>query len=191
MSAARQRSRSSSHGAGRYGSLSSRAEGPAGHRQVDGHDAVGPPADAPQVLVLHARGLVPLLQAAGLVRDADRADRTGRQVAGPGEQLPLDRVGQAAVAPQAGPEELLQVARRDPGVQGRGLGRLARQVRQQPAGVVAKVPGGLRGVKEPLERPQERGPSRADRPDLFRGHGNPSQRAEGTVPAQTAPSPAL
>src|SRR5207249_7089213 len=56
-----------------------------GHGEVDGDDAVVDLAGAAEVLALHAGGLVALLEAAGLVDDADGAGALG--VCGAGELL--------------------------------------------------------------------------------------------------------
>src|SRR5205814_593160 len=58
-----------------------------------------------------------------------------------------------------------------------GLGRRAGQVRDQPARGMAEMADGLRGVKEPFERPQERGefgagPGPWSRESLPRAGGN-------------------
>ena len=86
----------------------------------------------------------------------------------------LHAVGEALVVPQAGFEKLLQASRRRAGILGQRLSRLALQVGEQPAAIVAKVLNGFRIFKKPLERPQESRKFRADGLDLIRGHGTPS-----------------
>ena len=176
MPASWQRSRSSSHDLGRNRSLSSRAFEPAvGHDQMHGDDAVGHLARAAEILPLHARGLGALLERTGLVENEDGAHRVGRQLGDRGTQPLLHPIGQAFVVPQTGFEKLLQTAGRGARILGQRLGRLAVQVGEQPAGIIAKMLNGFRTLEKPLERPQKRREFRADGLDLIRGHGDPSQ----------------
>src|SRR5262249_5099836 len=69
---------------------------PASDAEVDGDDAVRDLADAAQILLLHAGGLVALFECAGLVDDADGAEGLG---VGSGTEL-LDGVGGESVSDQ-------------------------------------------------------------------------------------------
>jgi hypothetical protein len=103
------------------------------------------------------------------------AHRIGREIRDRSAQCLLYAIGEALVVPQAGFEKLLQASARRARILGQWLRRLAIQVGEQPAGIIAKVPNGFRIFKKPLERPQKSGEFRADGLDLVRGHGVLSQ----------------
>ena len=126
-----------------------------------------------------AGGQVALLDGAGLVEDADGADGIGREFGDGVAEAARDGVGESAVVPEAGLEELLEVAGRLAGEQGDRLGGLARQVGEQAARVVAEVADGGAGVEEALEGAQEGGQYGGERLDLVDGHGNSLPRAGG------------
>ncbi len=132
-----------------------RPEQTAGDADMDGDDAVGDLADATQVLPLHARGLVALLEAAGLVDDADGAQRVGGEVGQHVRQLALEQVPGAAVIPGRGGEELLEGADGVAAGQGNGLDALARQVGEQAAAVAVEVGGGRALEEAGAEAAQE------------------------------------
>src|SRR5207245_2224810 len=87
-----------------------RLEAAAGDGQMDGDDPVVDLADAAEILSLDARRLCTLLDGAGLVEDADGAQAGGREVGRRVTQASRNRIGEAPVTPQAGFEELLEVA---------------------------------------------------------------------------------
>ena len=157
---------------------------PDGHR----HDAVGDLAHAAQVLPLHAGGLVPLLETAGLVDDADGAQRVGRQRAEVLGQAPLEAVAGLAVAPGGGGEELLEGADGGAAGQGDGLHALAGQVGEQAAAVAVEVGRGATPEEARAEVVQERGEGGAQASDVRIGHGDPpfGQTDHSTTPRPRA-----
>ncbi len=121
------------------------------------------------------RRLGRLLERAGLVENANRAHRIGREFGDRSAQGLLHAIREALVVPQAGFKKLLQAAGIGvPAYLASGSGRLAGQVGQQPAGMMRKcctVPG----VVKPLEGPQKAvnsGPAAWNRGD---GNGFPRQ----------------
>src|SRR5207245_6347922 len=137
-----------------------------GYDQMDGDDPVGHLARAAEVLPLHARRLGPFLQRTGLVENANRAHRIGRQLGDRSAQRLLNAIGEAIMVPQAGFEKLLQTSWWRARILGQWLSRLAVQVGKQPAGIVSKVLNGSRVVKKPLEGQQKSREFRADGLDL-------------------------
>jgi hypothetical protein len=160
-------------------------------RQMNGDDPVVDFAHTAEVLPLHARRLVALLERTGLIKDGDGADRIGRQLGDRVAQAPLHLIDEAIVVPQARLEKLLQIAWRHAGMIGDRFGGLAWQIGKQATRVVLEVLNGLGVVKEPLQRPQKRGESWSQRLDLFHGHGYPSQGLEGNIVTAAEMSAAL
>src|SRR5512143_2552253 len=149
-------------------------EAVAGVAQVDGDDAVLLLADGAAVLPLHAGGLVPLLDVAGLVEDAYGV-RTGVLVA----DDDLEFVTQQVVVPAVLAEELLQGAGRHAGVEGDRLDALLGDVRELPGDVNGQVGAGVRAreaIVEPLEELSEPRLELADLRDL---HARPSVNLGG------------
>jgi len=147
---------------------------PLAHGQVNGDDAILDLAQAATPLPLHARGVSPFLDVAGLVDDADAAQASA--IGQHGQQasdVALEFVTGRRLVPDVGLEELLQVAFRDARGQGHDLGVLAPQVGQQAADVSAEqgmVPGKHAG---PLVGPQEGHQGRLQGANLVGSHGSP------------------
>jgi hypothetical protein len=137
---------------------------------VDGHDAVVDLAEAAEVLPLHPRRLVPLLEATGLVDHAHAAERVGRQGLDHRCQVPLQRVAGAFVVPVGGGEELLQGTHGRAAGQGDRFDALAGQVGEQSAAVVVEVPSRPVLEEARAERPQKRSERGAELSEVLIGH---------------------
>ena len=136
-----------------------------GDPDVDGHDAVVDPAEAPQVLASHARRPVALLRATGLVDHPDGAQRVvGQRVENLGHASLEFRAGDL-VAPVGRDEELLQGADGGSTCPCDRLDTLARQVGQHAAtGTVEVARRPLRQETVAVTRrvPGKRRPQRHD-----------------------------
>ena len=116
---------------------------------MDRDDTVLLLADGAAPLPLHAGGLVPLLDVAGLVEDADRVG-TGVLVA----DDVLEPVARPVMIPGVLTEELLQSPGRHTRVDGDRLDALLGDVRKLPGDVHRQVGAGVlagEAVVEPLE----------------------------------------
>ena len=124
----------------------------AGVAQVDRDGAVLGLADDAAPLPLHAGGLVPLLDVAGLVEDPDDL-RPG--VVGADESL--QPVAHPVLIPLQLAEELLQGPGRHAGLDGDGLDALAGQVGELPGDVDGQVSAGILALEAVIEEAQELG----------------------------------
>ena len=135
-----------------------------GIAQVDRDDAVLLLAQRAAPLALDTGRLVPLLDVAGLVDDADGM-RPGMFVA----DDVLELVAQEVVVPVVLAEELLECARCDAGVEGDRLDALLGDVRDLAGDVGGQVGAGVlawEAVVEPLEELPELGLERSDLGDV-------------------------
>ncbi len=149
-------------------------EAVAGVGEVDRDDAVLLLAGGSAPLPLHAGGLVPLLDVAGLVDDPDGAG-AGVLVA---DGLP-DPVARPVFIPLVPAEELLQGPRRHTGVDRDRLDALLGDVRELPGDVHGQVGAGVlagEAVVEPLEELLQFGP---ETPHLPHVHARPPVSREG------------
>ncbi len=139
-------------------------EAVAGVAQVDRDQAVLRLAPRSAPLALHARRLVPLLDVAGLVDDADGM-RPGVLIA----DDVLESVAQEVVVPVVLAEELLEGAWCDAGVEGDRLDALLGDVGDLAGDVGGQVGAGVlawEAVIEPLEKRPELGLERSDLGDV-------------------------
>jgi hypothetical protein len=139
-------------------------EAVAGVGQVDRDDAILGLAHRPAPLPLDAGGLVPLLDVAGLVEDADGV--------GPGVLVAddvLEAVSCPVVVPAVLAEELLEGPHRHAGVDGDRLDALLGDVGELAGDVDREVGASVfprEAVVEPLEELPQRGPELAELRDV-------------------------
>src|SRR5262249_32078562 len=134
---------------------------------------------AAEVLALHAGRLVPLLERAGFIDDADGAGAAVGELRQGLGQAALEFVAQAEVVPGGGGEELLEGADGGAGDQGDRLDRPCGQVGEQPAAEVAEVPGRALLGEEAPEAAKVAGERRPEISNLLLRHPIPSGSAGG------------
>ena len=143
--------------------------------EVDRDDTIVDLADAAEVLPLHAGGFASLLDHAGFVDEAHRAETI---VGKPDEQLggmPLEEVANGGAVPVVVTEELLQSSDRGAGLQGDGFDALTGQIGEKSSNVSVEVDKGLGVTAAKQERVQVAGQSGVQGLKFLLSHRDPSQ----------------